>query len=61
MAKNKDVIERRYLQLKLNRDGRKYAGRPSTEAGAICAYIDSLREWLAGSVKRTKKPGGIGR
>lgn len=52
---NRDVIERRYLRLKLNRDRRRIT------TTAVRDYIGQLKGWLAASVKRTKKPGGLGR
>ena len=52
---NKDVVERRYLQLKLARDKRKIS------LSVVRAYITALQEWLRGSPKRTKKAGGLGR
>ena len=54
---NKDVIERRYLQLKLNRDRRT----PSVCKQSTSSYIAYLKAWLKHSVKRTKRAGGLGR
>lgn len=54
-AKAKDVIERRYLQLKLSRDLRnKYYAQAAL-------YITDLKAWLKGSPKRTARKGGLGR
>lgn len=53
---SEDVIARRYLQLKLNRDLR------SGRFGALTkAYIVSLKTWLKGQPRRTRRPGGVGR
>lgn len=51
----KDVIERRYLQLKLDRDQR---GAMNT---SVKYYIDDLKRWLKQSPKRTARKGGLGR
>lgn len=51
----KDVISRRYVQLKLNRDRRRILHV------AVREYIDALKAWLKGSPKRTKRKSGLGR
>lgn len=48
-------IERRYLQLKLQRDKRRYS------LCAVREYIGTLQLWLRQQPARTHKPGGIGR
>jgi len=48
-------IERRYLQLKLQRDKRKYS------IAVVRDYIGSLQAWLRQQPARTKRKGGIGR
>lgn len=53
--RNKDVIERRYLQLKLSRDKRKISLATTRE------YISSLQAWVRNQLKRTKKKGGLGK
>ena len=51
----RDVIQRRYLQLKLNRDLR------SGKYGAMTkAYIVGLKTWVTSTRKRAgKKAGGL--
>lgn len=57
----KDMIQRRYLQLKLNRMRRQHADDNSRMAAGYRGAIDDLKAWIAAQVTRAKRKGGVGR